>query len=307
MVFTALKEALSGSLAHDKQSVFNQMKLNIFLAFLLGLNAPSIGAWNLVSKVNADARGLPGAETLVSVASGTASAYPTAGNPYPGNVICLNATTCQFGPISASRLYNSQRTMTVMGCTSYYNCGGQITDTNVTVNTGMTWEEAIKAWVDKHGTSVTRTHAYAYSTATGWTTQICAAWGTYGAAYFMMPGTDSCATPPIPPNQCDVLGASVDLNHGVLKVGEITGSTAKATRQVTCTQSANVRYLVSEGNPVAVGLGVSTTLTVNGVKAGDMIKLPAGTSSLTIASTLTDNGAQAGEFSKTVVLIQSFM
>ena len=111
----------------------------------------------------------------------------------------------------------------------------------------------------------------------------------------------------IPPNQCDVQGASLDLNHGVLKVGAIAGSTVQATRQVKCTYVANVRYRVSEGNPFPVGLGVSTTLTVNGVKAGEMIKLPAGTSTLIIASTLTDNGAQAGEFSKTVVLIQSFM
>ena len=283
------------------------MKLISLLAFFLGVTAPVAGAWNLVSKVNADARGLPGAETLISAASGTASAYTTAGNPYPGNVICINATTCQFGPISASRLFNGNRTISPMGCTSYYNCGNKITDTNVTVNTRMTWEEAISAWTSRYGTSVTRTYGYAFSTDTGWTTQICAAWGTYGAAYYQLPGTDSCASPPIPPNQCDVQGASLDLNHGVLKVGAIAGSTVQATRQVKCTYVANVRYRVSEGNPFLVGLGVSTTLTVNGVKAGEMIKLPAGTSTLIIASTLTDNGAQAGEFSKTVVLIQSFM
>lgn len=283
------------------------MKLISLLAFFLGLASPLAGAWNLVSKVNADARGLPGAEALISASSGTASAYLTAGNPYPGNVICFSATTCQFGPISVSRLFNGNRTMSPMGCTSYYNCGSKITDTNVAVNTGMTWEEAITAWTSRYGTSVTRTYGYAYSTDTGWTTQICAAWGTYGAAYYMLPGTDSCAAPPIPPNQCDVLAASLDLNHSVLKIGAITGSTAQATRQVKCTRMANVRFLVSEGNPFSVGPGVSTTLTVNGVKAGEMIKLPAGISTLIIASTLTDNGAQAGEFSKTVVLIQSFM
>lgn len=276
-------------------------------ALLLGMTSTS-NAWHLVNKVNADGRPLPGAETLVASSSGTASAYASDGNAYSGKVICTGAATCLFGPISASKLYNGKRTMMVMGCTSFNNCSYQITDTNVPVNTGMTWDAAIQAWASRHGTSITRTYGYAYSTDPGWTTQVCAVWGTYSmSGYYTLPGTDSCATLPIPPNQCDVLGSSVDLNHGVLKLGEITGVRVQATRQVRCTRKASVRYQVSVGNPFPLGQGVSTTLTVNGVRAGEMINLPAGTSTLTIGSTLADNGAQAGTFSKTVVLIQSFM
>ena len=276
-------------------------------ALLLGI-ASNSNAWQLVNKVNADSRPLPGAETIVSVASGTASAYASASNAYPGKVICTGAATCKFGPISATKLYNGRRTFSVMGCTSQYNCGYQITETNVSVNTGMTWEAAIEAWVSRYGTSVTRTYGYSYSTDPGWTIQLCAAWATYSfSGLYTLPSTDSCATPPIPPNQCDILGSNVDLNHGALKLGEIAGAKAQATRQVKCTHKASVRYQVSVGNPFPLGQGVSTTLTVNGVRAGEMINLPAGTSTLTIGSTLADNGAQAGTFSKTVVLIQSFM
>jgi len=284
------------------------MKTASFLAFLLACTAPAASAWNLVNKVNADSRGMPGAESFVSVTSGSASAYATDGNARPGKVICSSGTTCRFGPISASILVNGKRTVTPMGCTTWNNCGYQITDTNVAVTTGMSWDDAIKTWVARYGTSITRSYAYAYSTDPGWTVRICAAWGTYTTGgYYMLPGTDSCATPPIPPNQCDVLGVSVDLNFGDLKIGDITGARKQATRQVRCTRKASVRYQVSVGNPFPLGNGISSTLTVNGIRAGEMISLPAGTSTLTIASTLTDTGARAGAFSKTVVLIQSFM
>ena len=68
-----------------------------------------------------------------------------------------------------------------------------------------------------------------------------------------------------------------------------------------------MRYRVSVGNPVDLGNGINSAITVNGVAAGQMITLPAGTSSLRVASTLTDRGARTGAFSKAVVLIQSFM
>lgn len=290
----------------NKNRVFASLA---FTSLLLGVLSAA-NAWNLVNQVNADARRLPGGLITDVSASGTASAHIT-GNPnqYPGNVRCANGTSCMFGPISYSQLYNGLRTITPMGCTTNDNCVYRITDTHVQVNTSMTWGDAIAAWRQRFGSGVSRAYGYLYSTAPGWTTQICAAWAAYGTSgsFSVVAGTDSCATPPIPPNRCDITGGDVILEHGVLKVGEITGARKEQTRQVSCARSASVRYIVSAGNPVDLGNGINSTLMVNGVTAGQMINLPAGTSTLRIASTLTDKGAQPGAFSKAVILIQSFM
>ena len=56
-----------------------------------------------------------------------------------------------------------------------------------------------------------------------------------------------------------------------------------------------------------LGNNILSTISVNGVNAGQTIKLPGGTSNLKIASTLTDQGAIAGPFSKTIVLIQNLL
>ena len=282
----------------------------VLAATLMLAVVPAQGAWNLVNKINADARQMPGAPSNVVVASGSAGAYPSGRVVYPGRVNCLNVSNCVFGPISYSILSNGARTITVMGCTTWGNCAGRATDTYVYLNNSrMTWDEAISAWSRRHGSSITRSFGYAYSTTV--TTQICAAWATYspsGASGFrVVPGTDSCAPPPIPPNQCNVSGGAVDLDHGQLNTGAITGARREVTRQVTCRSRASIRYQVSVGNPVIIGNGIDSLITVNGVRAGQMITLPAGTSTLRIASTLTDKGAQTGAFSKSVVLIQSFM
>lgn len=285
-------------------------KMNRLVAAVLLLAVvPVAGAWNLVSKINADARQMPGAPSTVVVASGAASAHLSGMTLYPGRVFCAGSNTCLFGPVSYSLLTNGARTITPMGC-SYWgrNCWGTV-DTNVAVTVGMTWDEAISAWVRRHGSSVTRSYGYIYSIEAGWTAQICAAWGTYGVTGFMrvVPGTDSCVPPPIPPNQCNVSGGAVDLDHDQLNTGAITGARREVARQVTCRSRASIRYQVSAGNPVILGNGIESLITVNGVRAGQLITLPAGSSTLRIASTLTDKGAQTGVFSKTVVLIQSFM
>lgn len=276
------------------------------------LMAPPASAWNLVNSINADARQMPGAPATTVVASGTAGAYND-GNPnhYPGIAGCSSSVNCRFGPISYSQLYNGRRTIAPMGCTSWnLNCWVTV-DTNVAITSGITWDQAISAWQAKFGSSLYRSFGYAYSVEPGWTTQICAAWAVYNAgpsgAPVVVPGTDSCALPPIPANRCDVYGGDVSLDHGVLKVGAITGSRQEVTRQVNCTRSASIRYHVSVGNPVDLGNGINSLITVNGVNAGQMISLPGGISTLRIASTLTDRGARTGAFSKTVVLIQSFM
>ena len=273
---------------------------------------PPASAWNLVNAINADARQMPGAPASTVVASGTAGAYND-GNPnhYPGYARCNSAANCRFGPISYRLLYNGRRTVAPMGCSSWGNNCWVNVDTNIAITSGITWEQAITAWQAKFGSSIYRTYGYAYSIEPGWTTQICAAWAVYNAGTsgypIVVPGTDSCALPPIPANRCDVYGGDVNLDHGVLKVGEITGSRKEVTRNVNCTRSASMRYRVSVGNPVDLGNGINSAITVNGVAAGQMITLPAGTSSLRVASTLTDRGARTGAFSKAVVLIQSFM
>lgn len=281
------------------------------LAALLFMAQP-VSAWNLVNSINADARQMPGAPATTVVASGTAGAYNDGTpNRYPGYAQCRSGTNCRFGPISYSLLYNGLRTITPMGCTSWnVNCW-VTADTNVAITSGITLDQAIAAWQARFGSSTYRSYGYAYSVESGWTIQICAAWASYNAgssgAPFIVPGTDSCALPPIPTNRCDVYGGDVSLDHGVLKLGEISGSRRELTRTVTCTRNASVRYYVSLGNPVDLGNGINSLITVNGVNAGQLISLPGGSSILRIASTLTDRGARAGAFSKTVVLIQSFM
>lgn len=289
------------------------MKTYLFFAPLVVatlVSAPA-NAWNLVNQINADARQMPGTTLPTAVASGSAGAYLSGYSKYPGKVNCYGVSSCQFGPISYSVGFNNLRTIGPFGCSLSGRCWETV-DTSATVQNGITWDEAISVWVRKFGNSLYRFYGYHYSTEPGWTKQICAAWATFTPSgndrrLYVLPGTDSCATPPIPPNQCNVLGSAVTLDHGVLKVGEITGARREQTRQVSCLRSASVRYIVSAGNPVDLRNGISSTLTVNGVSAGQMINIPAGTSTLKIASTLTDKGAQPGAFSRTVVLIQSFM
>lgn len=286
--------------------------LNAALPLAALLYMVPASAWNLVNSINADARQMPGGGTTTVVASGTAGAYNDGNsNHYPGNARCSSSANCRFGPVSYSLLKNGQRTIAPMGCSTWGNNCWITNDTNVAITSGITWHQAITAWQAKFGSSISRTHAYVYSIDTSWTTQICAAWAVYNAGTsinpVVVPGTDSCALPPIPANRCDVYGGDVSLDHGVLKVGEINGSRQEVTRQVNCTRTASVRYRVSVGTPVDLGNGISSAITVNGAPAGQMISLPGGTSTLRIASTLTDRGARTGAFSKTVVLIQSFM
>lgn len=288
------------------------MSLRSLLTVVVVLTAAPANAWNLINQVNADARQMPGTTLPVAVASGSAGAHLSGYTKYPGKVNCGGVTSCQLGPISYSQGFNGLRTVGAFGCASWGTDCWATAGTGATVNTGMTWDEAISAWVRKFGNNLYRSYGYHYSTQEGWTKLICAAWATYtpqsgNTRLYVIPGTDSCATPPIPPNQCNVLGTAVTLDHGVLKVGEITGARREQTRQVSCSRSASVRYIVSAGNPVDLGNGINSALTVNGVAAGQMINLPAGTSTLRIVSTLADKGARPGAFSKVVVLIQSFM
>lgn len=288
------------------------MNMNrVLAATLLLAVVPVAGAWNLVNTINADGRNRPGETGYTVAASGSAGAYLSGVNQYPGRINCQGMSSCYFGPIAWSLGNNGLRLFSVMGCTSQSNCAYRITDTNVTVNNNITWDEAISVWVRRYGTKITRPYAYSYSVQPGWTKQICGAWAAYGTSnrsfLSITPGTDSCAIAPIPPNQCNVSGGAVDLNHGPLNTGAITGARREVTRQVTCRSRASIRYQVSVGNPVIIGNGIDSLITVNGVRAGQMITLPAGTSTLRIASTLTDKGAQTGAFSKSVVLIQSFM
>ncbi|MBO6277441.1 MAG: hypothetical protein J6N20_08440 [Pseudomonas sp.] len=279
-------------------------------ALLLAVT-PMAGAWNLVSKINADARQMPGGPTTQVVASGTASAYDN-GKPeqYSGRVHCGGAASCLFGPLSYTKLTAGYPAISPMGCISWTrDCwanGG--VDTNVMVSNGITFDQAIRAWVNKFGSSVTRSYGYAYTVQPGWVAEVCGAWSTYGRGFYgLVPGSVSCVPGTIPANQCTVSGATVILNYGPLKLGAINGVKKETTRAVTCARSAAVRYQVSVGNPFAIGNGIDSLITVNGVRAGELINLPSGTSVLRIASTLTDKGAQTGRFSKTVVLIQSFM
>ena len=292
------------------------------LSFLRPLTAlalwavmPAASAYLLTTHANNDPRTWP-VDPNNLVVSGTATATDNGvPNQYPGKVLCLGGggTVCQFGPVSSPFVYDSggYRFVSAMNCMSdaSYYCANH-NDTSISVNTSMTWDQAISAWRARYGNSVSRYNAFMFLGG-GLTLRMCTSWATYAhnvaSNRHFLPGADSCGPPPIPPNQCNVSGGTVTLDHGALKVGEITGKKVEVTRQVTCTREASVTYTVSGGNPVNLGNGIRSTISVNGVNAGQTIKLPRGTSSLRIASTLNDQGAVAGPFSKTIVLIQNLL
>lgn len=242
------------------------------------------------------------------VVSGTATATDNGiPNQYPGKVSCSGTSTCNFGPVASPIMTTGYRWITVMNCVMNppAQCGFGI-DTSVSVTTSMTWDQAISAWRARHGNSISRYNAYTYMR--DGTFRMCTSWATYSFnRHYLLPGADSCGPPPIPPNQCNVSGGVVTLDHGTLKVGEITGNKVEVSRQVTCTRDASVTYTVASGNPVNLGNGILSIITVNGFNAGQVLRLPGGTSTLTIASTLSDQGAVAGPFSKTIVLIQNLL
>lgn len=286
------------------------------MALALWAVMPAASAYLLSTHANNDPRPWPVSPTGTLVVSGTATATDNGvPNQYPGKVLCPGAggSTCKFGPVSSPIIYDSggYRFVTAMNCTSEtsFYCADH-NDTSVSVNTSMTWDQAISTWRARYGNSVSRYNAFTYLK-DGMTERMCTSWATFSSYYtsnrYFVPGADSCGPPPIPPNQCNVSGGTVMLDHGTLKVGEITGKKVEVSRQVTCTREASVTYTVSGGNPVNLGNGLRSTLSVNGVNAGQTIKLPGGTSNLKIASTLTDLGAVAGPFSKTIVLIQNLL
>ncbi len=280
----------------------------VLAATLLLAVAPVANAWNLVNNANLDPHPAPWPyETAVS---GTSSALPTGThNRYPGNVSCGGTWQCNFGPLSSSMSGpGNTRFIYPMGCdqSDHIACS-RYTGTSVPVNTGMTWEAAISAWHARFGSAITRYSAFFQGTFHP-VNRFCTSWGTYAPAYnYLLPGTESCRYGLPLPTQCNVSGGTVDLNHNLLKLGEITGKTVRITRSVNCSRTTPVRYTVSVGNPVDLGNGVTSALSVNGRRAGDLIHLPSGTSNLIFSSTLTDNGARLGPFSKTIILIQSFM
>lgn len=279
------------------------------LALALWAVMPAASAFLLSTQANNDPRPSPiTSPGGLLVVSGTATATDNGiPNQYPGKVFCSGEGACNFGPVASPMQTNGYRFVTIMNCvqTPPVNCNFG-TDTSVSVNTSMTWDQAISAWRARHGNSVSRYNAYTYPREG--TRRMCTAWATYSFNFvYLLPGADSCGPPPIPPNQCNVSGGTVMLDHGTLKVGEITGKKVEVSRQVTCTREASVTYTVSGGNPVNLGNGIRSTLSVNGVNAGQTIKLPGGTSNLKVASTLTDLGAVAGPFSKTIVLIQNIL
>ncbi|WP_350580644.1 hypothetical protein [Pseudomonas sp. HY2-MNA-CIBAN-0224] len=280
------------------------------LALALWAVMPAASAYLLSSHANNDPRPSPiTSPTGLLVVSGTATATDNGiPNQYPGKVSCSGASTCNFGPVASPILYNGYRWNTPMNCVQSppSNCGYG-TDTSVSVTVSMTWDQAISAWRARHGNSVSRYNAYTYPRDI--TNRMCTSWATFTISYvaYLLPGADSCGPPPIPPNQCNVSGGVVTLDHGTLKVGEITGNKVEVSRQVTCTRDASVTYTVASGNPVNLGNGILSIITVNGFNAGQVLRLPGGTSTLTIASTLSDQGAVAGPFSKTIVLIQNLL
>lgn len=242
--------------------------------------------------------------------SGTATATDNGvPNQYPGKVVCSGAGSgCKFGPVSSPIVINSGgvRFVTAMNCTdgATFYCANN-NDTSVNVTTSMTWDQAISTWRARFGSSVSRYNAY-LDAGTAGTQRMCTSWATYGIRgyRYFLPGTDSCGPPPIPPNQCNINGGSVALDHGSLKVGEINGKKVEITRLITCTRTADVMYTVAAGNPINLGNGILSTLSINGVNVGSVTRFPGGTSNFKITSTLTDQGAEAGPFSRTVVLIQ---
>lgn len=285
-----------------------QMKINnvtircLGAVCLLGIT-PFSNAWNLVSKANSDPH--PIAWDFISI-SGSASVFDNGvPNQYVGNVNCGSGySQCRFGPM----ILSLPGSYFPLGCEPVSGGGAACynnADTGVIVKNGIPWDEAISAWSKRFGSTVSRPNAYAYYT---FSKSLCTLWGNYSTAYInVTSGSMSCGGIPSLPNQCTISGGAVDLNHGLLNTGEITGKNVEVARQVSCTRRTSIKYTVSLGNPVDLGNGISSLITVNGVAAGQSITLPGGSSSLRIASTLTDKGAIPGAFSKTVVLIQSFL
>lgn len=278
------------------------------MALALWAVMPTASAFLLTTQANNDPHSSPiSIPSGLLVVSGTATATDNGvPNQYPGKVVCGGGGgRCNFGPVASSLQFNGYRYVIVMNCTDYFFCGNG-NDTSVSVNTSMTWDQAISAWRARYGNSLSRYNAYNYSQVD--TRRMCTSWATFTTNYnYLLPGADSCGPPPIPPNQCNVSGGTVMLDHGTLKLGEINGQKVEVTRQVTCTREASVTYTVAGGNPVNLGNGIRSTLSVNDVSAGQTIKLPGGTSNLKIASTLADFGAVSGPFSRTIVLIQNIL
>ena len=277
------------------------------LALALWAVMPAASAFLLSTQANNDPRPSPiTSPSGLVVVSGSATATDNGiPNQYPGKVVCIGRNGCNFGPVASPFLTGGFRFNIVMNCVENPPANCQYgADTSVSVNNGMTWDQAIIAWRARHGNSISRYNAYTYSRDN--TRRMCTSWATYAipGGFYLLPGADSCGPPPIPPNQCNVGGGPIVLDHGPLKVGEITGKTVEVTRQITWTRTADVMYTLASGNPINLGNGILSTLSINGVNVGLVTRFPGGTSNFKITSTLTDQGAVAGPFSKTIVLIQ---
>jgi hypothetical protein len=287
-------------------SLCTHFSRTLMVLTLTAVMSSAANAFLLSTQANNDPRPSPiGSPSNLVVVSGSATAIDNGiPNQYPGKVVCRGSGTCNFGPVASAIQTGGYRFVIVMSCvTEPSSLCSNGTDVTVPVNSSMTWDQAIAAWRSRYGSSVSRYNAFTYPT--GGTRRMCTSWASFSFNNnYLLPGADSCGPPPIPPNQCNVGGGPIVLDHGPLKVGEITGKTVEVTRQITCTRTADVMYTLASGNPINLGNGVLSTLSINGVNVGLVTRFPGGTSNFKITSTLTDQGAVAGPFSKTIVLIQ---
>lgn len=172
---------------------------------------------------------------------------------------------------------------------------------------GDTWEEAIHKYIANFGASGTYTHnnvlASAYKYEVCFLASTCSGCGNGSPSNIAYPG--SCISVPTAPttNSCDI-NSSIQIEHGVLAVGDVNGHSASTTAMVTCQSNANIKIRVYDSH-VSLGNNIYADIYINGHGGGgEMLYSVSGAGlSLNIESKLGSVNPQPGAFSGSSVVV----
>lgn len=98
---------------------------------------------------------------------------------------------------------------------------------------------------------------------------------------------------------CDVSQKDIELNHGIISR---TGTfTTTSPIEFTCTSGMNVKLIIT--NPkLQLGAGLTSALSIDGVRDGQQLYLKRGMNTMVIRSELTNTAAVVGQYSASTIL-----
>lgn len=208
-----------------------------------------------------------------------------------GTVDCPDSNKCRVG----------------MGFSYHYNGAYRtvMSAIYVEVNKGISWDEAVEAYMRAWGASGSRSDMRGFDGTSMTDFKVCfgSSDTTVGIGVVSPPGSQCGNVVPVPA-KCDFITADAIIQYGEVNASEVNGATANQVVTIRCDNATNVQFKDPTGKQgrVQLGLGVEALITVEGRSLEATIALPAQTSQVTVTSTLTGDGSQTGMLNGSAIL-----